>query len=190
MTDHDPAQRPPRDFPTTADLPPAGAWLEALGMILDEISGTRVTAHLDLGPQHHTPWGVVHGGIYPPLIESVACVGASAAVFEREEFANRELLALENGGRGADTGDALDEGGVDATMDDAPRGVVLGAEVEMSCHPRATDLIEDHPECFKPGAGRRQVGGGGEVPRWALSRVVVCHRCPLSLTRSVGGPPG
>ncbi len=87
MTDHDPAQRPPRDFPTTADLPPAGAWLEALGMILDEISGTRVTAHLDLGPQHHTPWGVVHGGIYTTLIESVASVGASAAVFEREEFA-------------------------------------------------------------------------------------------------------
>src|SRR5258708_29962824 len=87
MTDHDPSKRPPRDSPPTADLPPAGAWLEALGMILDEISGTRVTAHLDLGPQHHTPWGVVHGGIYTTLIESVASVGASAAVFERGEFA-------------------------------------------------------------------------------------------------------
>jgi 1,4-dihydroxy-2-naphthoyl-CoA hydrolase len=87
MTDHDPAQRPPRDLPAIADLPPAGAWLEALGMLLDEISGTRVTAHLDLGPQHHTPWGVVHGGIYTTLIESVASVGASAAVFERGEFA-------------------------------------------------------------------------------------------------------
>src|SRR5260370_4988488 len=87
MTDHDPAQRPPREFPAIAELPPAGAWLEALGMILDEISGTRVTAHLDLGPQHHPPWGVVHGGIYTTLIESVASVGASAAVFERGEFA-------------------------------------------------------------------------------------------------------
>src|SRR5258708_8269623 len=87
MTDHDPSKRPPRDSPPTADLPPAGAWLEALGMILDEISGRRVTAHAALSPQHHTPWGVVHGGIYPTLIESVASVGASAAVFERGEFA-------------------------------------------------------------------------------------------------------
>jgi 1,4-dihydroxy-2-naphthoyl-CoA hydrolase len=87
MTDHDAAERPSRDFPASADLPPAGAWLEALGMVLEELSGTRVTAHLDLGPQHHTPWGVVHGGIYTTLIESVASVGASAAVFERGEFA-------------------------------------------------------------------------------------------------------
>src|SRR5262249_36257903 len=90
MTDADraqPAQRPLQAVPSMADLPPAGAWLQSLGMVLDEISGTRVTAHLDLGPQHHTPWGVVHGGIYTTLIESVASVGASAAVFEHEQFA-------------------------------------------------------------------------------------------------------
>ena len=87
MSDDNPAQRPPQDVPTFADLPPAGAWLQSLGMVLDEISGTRVTAHLDLGPQHHTPWGVVHGGIYTTLIESVASVGASAAVFDRGQFA-------------------------------------------------------------------------------------------------------
>src|SRR5258708_35035976 len=63
--------------------------------------------------------------------------------------ANRQLPALENGGRGADTGDAFDEGGVDATMDDAPRSVVLGAEGGVSRHPPATDLIEDHPESLK-----------------------------------------
>lgn len=56
-------------------------------MVLDGISGTRVTAHLDLGPQHHTPWGVVHGGIYTTVIESVASVGASAAVVEHGQFA-------------------------------------------------------------------------------------------------------
>jgi 1,4-dihydroxy-2-naphthoyl-CoA hydrolase len=87
MTDFDPTQRPTQDVPTFADLPPGGAWLQHLGMVLDEISGTRVTAHLDLGPQHHTPWGVVHGGTYTTLIESVASVGASAAVFEQGQFA-------------------------------------------------------------------------------------------------------
>jgi 1,4-dihydroxy-2-naphthoyl-CoA hydrolase len=87
MTDSDPAQRPPQAVPRMADLPPAGAWLQSLGMVLDEISGTRVTAHLDLGPQHHTPWGVVHGGVYTTVIESVASVGASAAVVEHGQFA-------------------------------------------------------------------------------------------------------
>jgi 1,4-dihydroxy-2-naphthoyl-CoA hydrolase len=65
-----------------ADLPLAGVWLQSLGMVLDEISDTRVTAHLDLGPQHHTPWGV-----YTTVIESVASVGASAAVVEHGQFA-------------------------------------------------------------------------------------------------------
>jgi 1,4-dihydroxy-2-naphthoyl-CoA hydrolase len=70
-----------------ANLPPAGAWLQEQGLVLDEISGTRVTAHLELGPQHHTPWGVVHGGVYTTAIESVASVGASAAVFAHGQFA-------------------------------------------------------------------------------------------------------
>ena len=87
MTDSDPAQRPPQAAPTMADPPPAGAWLQSLGMVLDEIGGTRVAAHLDLGSQYHTPWGVVHGGIYTTVIESVARVGASAAVVELGQFA-------------------------------------------------------------------------------------------------------
>jgi uncharacterized protein (TIGR00369 family) len=70
-----------------SNLPPAGAWLQDHGMVLDEISGARVTAHLELGPQHHTPWGVVHGGVYTTAIESVASVGASAAVHAQGQFA-------------------------------------------------------------------------------------------------------
>ena len=87
MPDADPAQLPPQAVPAMPDLPSAGAWLQSLGLVLDEISGIRVMAHLDLGSQHHTPWGVVHGGIYTTVIESVASVGASAAVVEHGQFA-------------------------------------------------------------------------------------------------------
>ena len=87
MADHDPTQRSPLDFLAAANLPPGGAWLQDLGLVFDEVGGARVTAHLDLGPQHHTPWGVVHGGVYTTVIESVASVGASAAVFEQGQFA-------------------------------------------------------------------------------------------------------
>ncbi|HEX8037066.1 MAG TPA: PaaI family thioesterase [Ktedonobacterales bacterium] len=85
MTNHDGNPQP--SMPGFADLSAGGAWLQGLGLTFDEISGTRVTAHIDLGAQHHTPWGVVHGGAYTTAIESVASVGASAAVFERGQFA-------------------------------------------------------------------------------------------------------
>ena len=87
MTDQDTTRGTPQSFPAFASLPPAGAWLQDHGLVLDEISGTRVTAHIDLGAQHLTPWGVVHGGVYTTAIESVASVGASAAVFEQGQFA-------------------------------------------------------------------------------------------------------
>ncbi|MET0389271.1 MAG: PaaI family thioesterase, partial [Polyangiales bacterium] len=36
-----------------------------------------------LGADHHTPWGIVHGGVYATAIESAASIGASAAVREQ-----------------------------------------------------------------------------------------------------------
>jgi uncharacterized protein (TIGR00369 family) len=42
---------------------------------------------IDLGPAHHTPWGVVHGGVYTAAVESAASVGATAAVADRGQIA-------------------------------------------------------------------------------------------------------
>lgn len=66
---------------------PEGAWLHDLGLVVDESSGQRMTAHLDVDVRHHTPWGVVHGGVYATIVEGVASVGASLAVLDRGEFA-------------------------------------------------------------------------------------------------------
>lgn len=71
-------------------LPPLespGTFLSALGMTFESVEPNRVVAWLELGPDHHTPWGVVHGGAYTTAIESAASVGASAAVLERGQFA-------------------------------------------------------------------------------------------------------
>jgi 1,4-dihydroxy-2-naphthoyl-CoA hydrolase len=87
MTDQDATKGMPLGFPAFASLPPAGAWLQNHGLVLDEVSGTRVTAHIELNSRHLTPWGVIHGGVYTTAIESVASVGASAAVFELGHFA-------------------------------------------------------------------------------------------------------
>lgn len=69
------------------DLRAAGTWVTGSGIEWEELSATRVTATLRAGSEHLTPWGVVHGGLYAMVAESVASVGASVAVRERGEFA-------------------------------------------------------------------------------------------------------
>ena|SRR5947209_3870166 len=68
-------------------LEAASAFVRAAGLVLDEVTGSRVTGHLQLGPDHHTPWGIVHGGVYSTTIESAASIGASTAVRDRGEVA-------------------------------------------------------------------------------------------------------
>jgi 1,4-dihydroxy-2-naphthoyl-CoA hydrolase len=69
------------------DLTKASAFVAASGFVVTDMGGTRVAGHVDLGPDQHTPWGVVHGGVYCTVIESAASIGASAAVLERGQFA-------------------------------------------------------------------------------------------------------
>jgi 1,4-dihydroxy-2-naphthoyl-CoA hydrolase len=70
-----------------AALDSVGAFLRVAGLTFDEITGTRVTGHVLLGPEHHTPWGIVHGGVYTTAIESAASVGASTAVRDHGQVA-------------------------------------------------------------------------------------------------------
>jgi 1,4-dihydroxy-2-naphthoyl-CoA hydrolase len=69
------------------DRSSGSAFVAATGFDVGEISGTRVTGTVDLGPDQHTPWGVVHGGVYCAVVESAASIGASAAVADRGQFA-------------------------------------------------------------------------------------------------------
>jgi uncharacterized protein (TIGR00369 family) len=71
----------------SVDLRTASRFVAASGFTVTEAGGTRVTGHVDVGPDQHTPWGVVHGGVYCTVIESAASIGASAAVLERGQFA-------------------------------------------------------------------------------------------------------
>ena len=56
-------------------------------LVVDTVTATEVAGHLEVGADHHTPGGVVHGGVYCAAIESAAGVGASAAVSDRGQFA-------------------------------------------------------------------------------------------------------
>jgi uncharacterized protein (TIGR00369 family) len=70
-----------------ADSDGGSVFVKAAGLVIDEVSGTRVTGHIDLKPGHHTPWGIVHGGVYATAIESAASIGASAAVRDQGRVA-------------------------------------------------------------------------------------------------------
>ncbi|HWZ43167.1 MAG TPA: PaaI family thioesterase [Candidatus Saccharimonadales bacterium] len=52
----------------------------------------EVTAEIDVGPQHHQGYGIVHGGVYSGLIETVASVGA--ALFAGKN--GQSVVGLEN----------------------------------------------------------------------------------------------
>jgi uncharacterized protein (TIGR00369 family) len=80
------ADRPDVELPDV-DLASTSRFAAASGFEPAEISGTRVTGAVELGPDQHTPWGVVHGGVYCTVIESAASIGASAAVAPHGQFA-------------------------------------------------------------------------------------------------------
>jgi uncharacterized protein (TIGR00369 family) len=112
------------------------SFMEASGIEADELTATTVVGHIDLGPDHHTPWGIVHGGVYATAVESAASLGASFAVENEGLFAvgitnTTHFLRPMTSGRVTITARALKQGRtqqlwqVDIT-DDAGRLVAHG----------------------------------------------------------------
>jgi uncharacterized protein (TIGR00369 family) len=68
-------------------LEASSAFVAGAGLIVEQISADRVVGHIDLGPEHHTPWGIVHGGVYATAVESAASIGATSAVADQGQVA-------------------------------------------------------------------------------------------------------
>ncbi len=45
-----------------------------VGLVWDRIGADRGEAHLDVTPAHHQPSGIVHGGVWCSIVESMASV--------------------------------------------------------------------------------------------------------------------
>lgn len=65
---------------TEVDLLAASEFLRLLDVHYDEMSPTRVTGWFEAGPQHHQPFGILHGGVLASVVETFASVGAWQAV--------------------------------------------------------------------------------------------------------------
>lgn len=57
-----------------------GGFNAALGLTLVQVDKQQVIAELRVGAQHHQPWGIVHGGVYCSIVETVCSIGAQAAL--------------------------------------------------------------------------------------------------------------
>ena len=69
-----------------------GGFNELLGLRFVSASYDEVVAELEIGPQHHQPYGLVHGGVYAGMIETLASVGAALNLL----VMGRNTVGLEN----------------------------------------------------------------------------------------------
>jgi 1,4-dihydroxy-2-naphthoyl-CoA hydrolase len=58
--------------------------LDALDMQITEATSARVVIEWTLGPKHHQPMGIVHGGVHCSAIETACSIGASLSAAERD----------------------------------------------------------------------------------------------------------
>lgn len=55
----------------------AGEFADYIGIKFGTVSADEVTAHLELTADLHQPQGIVHGGVYCSIVETLASVGAA-----------------------------------------------------------------------------------------------------------------
>ncbi len=63
------------------------AFMRILGLSFEETGPERVVASFETGNDHHQPWGLVHGGVFTAVIETVATTGAYLAVEDQGRLA-------------------------------------------------------------------------------------------------------
>jgi len=76
-------------MPALPDLSLAASsrFVQGSSFVVDAVTPTEVRGHIDADSSHHTPWGVVHGGVYATAVESACSIGASAAVLHEDQYA-------------------------------------------------------------------------------------------------------
>ena len=63
------------------DLPDVTSpFTDMLGVTFTELTPARVVATLEVGTEHTQPYGIVHGGVYCTLAETVASIGGVLAL--------------------------------------------------------------------------------------------------------------
>jgi uncharacterized protein (TIGR00369 family) len=79
------------DFLELINSAPTG-WVKEMGIHFVEAAPDRVVATIDVGERHHQGYGIVHGGVYSGIVETLASVGAHLFASQT----GRAVAGLEN----------------------------------------------------------------------------------------------
>ena len=69
-----------------------GTWAGELGLVIESATRDAVRAHVVIGARHRQPQGIVHGGVYASIIESMASIGAALDALTR----GKNVVGLDN----------------------------------------------------------------------------------------------
>jgi uncharacterized protein (TIGR00369 family) len=104
MTDHaapppppPPSPPAPPSFPPGADLVKLfnahrGGFERMLGLVFTHVGPDEVVAEVPVGPHLAQPYGLVHGGVYTSIVETIASAGAAIHAMAH----GRTSVGLEN----------------------------------------------------------------------------------------------
>jgi uncharacterized protein (TIGR00369 family) len=67
-------------------------WAKTMGVRFVRATPDEVVAEIEIGPQHCQPYGIVHGGVYTGLVETLASVGAGLVALSR----GQSVVGLDN----------------------------------------------------------------------------------------------
>jgi uncharacterized protein (TIGR00369 family) len=73
---------PPEGLEATAEWD-GGPFARAAGLRITHLAPDRVEGYVEVGPDQHQPAGLVHGGVWATVVETVGSFGAQAAVAPR-----------------------------------------------------------------------------------------------------------
>ncbi len=62
---------------------PNGPFIDHLGLRFTEVSGEKVVAEWTAAEKHHQPYGIVHGGVYCSIVETLGSIGSAVWYGER-----------------------------------------------------------------------------------------------------------
>ena len=89
--------QPPLPEPPDGDFAPflnsmLDGWNATMGLRFTRATFEEVVAELEIGAVHRQPYGIVHGGVYAGVIETVASSGAALNAMRK----GRSVVGLEN----------------------------------------------------------------------------------------------
>ena len=142
-------------------------WSEAMGVKFVTASADEVVGEIEVAERHLQPYGIVHGGVYSGVIETLVSVGAALAAMARGQV----VVGLENhtsfiraarSGRVRFTATPITRGRTsqawEGTARDDEDHVLATGRVRLICLAGGAELAGEPA----PGAPRPASAGGGD----------------------------